>query len=984
MRHATRNAVFPLSAMLAMTAGAALAQSSGGAAPPKPSAEASTVQEVVVTGSLIARRDYVAESPIVTVGPQMIERSGAVTVEAALNQLPQFSASATASSNLSNRGGQANADLRGLGQQRTLVLLDGRRMEPSGTDGSVDLNTIPDALISNVEVITGGASAVYGSDAIAGVVNFKLNHHFSGVEFKAQYGDTGRGYGASKDFSVTAGGNFADDKGNAVLSLSYADRSAVFGADRPFFAVSNLSANLPEGIIKPNAANLPSQAAVNALFAKYGIAPGAVPRTNTFGFNSDGTLFSAANPASHFTDNLGNLEVVNNNTYFYNTGLIYYLQLPLTRYSTFGRVEYELSPDVKVYAQGYYTNYTAKTQIVPPVSGGTGVPALLVPYNNPFVPADLATLLASRPSPTDPFIYSRRMNESGNRVQTNDWSVYQLQVGASGGLPVGDLTWDLFATRGETQYNETDTGYPSLSALQQLLNAPDGGRSLCAGGYNPFGLTTLSASCSNFLARTVKNSTNLTQTNVQGSLQGGLFDLPAGQVRFAAGADYRKNSYDFQPDSLLVHLDLVNAQTTVPSSGQTTVKEAFGELLVPLLRDLPMVSALNADLAYRYSDYDSIGGVSTYKASLDWEAVKWLRFRGGYQRAIRAPNLGELFTAPTPGSANLGTIGPIGSGDPCDIRTQYRSASYAGSAQVRALCLAQGVPAALIDNYRNTNPLTVTASQGNRNLSQETADTYSVGTIIRPQFDNPLFADTSLSVDYYDIKLANAIGSITGSLALSKCFNADGSNPTYSPTNTYCALISREAATGLVSLIQTPLLNLGGYRTSGVDIQADWNFPLSAVGLGDKAGKLAVNVVASYLRTFQIENLPGAPFVDYAGTIGNTQIDLFADTHPQWKSATTVTYANGPISTALTWRYIDKMSNANNVGTTGTAPGAAARNYLDLNAKWAVRQGLVLNAGVVNLTDEDPPQFGTSPGTTSLSTYDLIGRHYYVSLTAKF
>ncbi len=162
-------------------------------------------------------------------------------------------------------------------------------------------------------------------------------------------------------------------------------------------------------------------------------------------------------------------------------------------------------------------------------------------------------------------------------------------------------------------------------------------------------------------------------------MQGGLFKLPAGEVRFAVGADYRRNGYDYSPDALLVNLDLVNAQTTNPSSGDTSVWEAYGELLVPLIHDVPLIKELSTDVAYRYSQYDTVGSVSTYKASLDWSVVKGLRFRGGYQRAIRAPNLGELFTAPTPGSVNLGTIGPIGSGDPCDVRTAYRSASYANS-----------------------------------------------------------------------------------------------------------------------------------------------------------------------------------------------------------------------------------------------------------------------------------------------------------------
>ncbi len=345
----------------------------------------------------------------------------------------------------------------------------------------------------------------------------------------------------------------------------------------------------------------------------------------------------------------------------------------------------------------------------------------------------------------------------------------------------------------------------------------------------------------------------------------------------------------------------MNAQPTNPSAGSTTVKEVYGELLVPVVKDLPFVKELNVDLAYRYSDYNSIGGVSTYKGSIDWKANEWLRLRGGYQRAIRAPNIGELFTAPTPNSESLGTIGPIGSHDPCDVRTAYRSASYAGSAQVRALCLAQGVPASIIDNYRNTNSRTATASQGNPNLTEETADTFSYGAVVRPDFASPLFKTISFSADYYDIKLQDAIGTVTGLLTLSKCFNADGSNPTYSPTNYFCTQVSRESATGLISVINTRL-----------------------------------------------------------------------------------TYALGDVSAAVQWRYTDSMHNANNVGTTGTARGVAQRNYIDLDGSWRIRPDLELAGGVVNLTDRPPPLLGTTLGTTSLSTYDLLGRRYYLRLTARF
>lgn len=977
----TCSVVFPVGVILAATAGGlANAQTAAGPAP-----GSDTVSEVVVTGSRIARRDYVSESPIVTVGAEMLEKSGSATVEGALNQLPQFTASSTASSNLTSRGGQANANLRGLGQPRTLVLMDGRRLQPSNTDGSVDLNTIPDSLVENVEVITGGASAVYGSDAIAGVVNFRLKRNFEGLELKAQYGVAEKGDGETLQLSGLIGGSFAEDRGRAVLGLSYTDRKPVMMSDRDFFRISSASANLPQGAIRPDAANLPSQAAVNAIFAGYGVAPGAVPRSNTFGFNSDGTLFSAATPALNFRDDMGDLVFKLNNTYFYNTGQVYYLQLPLTRYSVFGRASYDVTDSIEAYAQAYFTSYDAETQIVAPVAGGATAPRpLTVPYNNPFLPADVAALLASRPNPTAPFLYTTRMNEVGLRVQTNDWNVHQLTLGARGKLPIKDWTFDVYGSRGETRYLETNEGYPSLSSLERLLAAPDGGASICAGGYDPFGLRTLSDQCLSYLSRTIHTSTNLTQTALQASLQGGLWDLPAGELRFAAGAEYRRNSYDFSPDPLLVNLDLVNAQATNASKGATTVKELYVELLAPLLRDMPFVDELNLDVAYRYSDYDSVGGVHTYKASLDWKPNDWLRARGGYQRAIRAPNVGELFTAPTPSSEALGNPGAIGVGDPCDVRGQYRSPAYAGSAQVRQLCLAQGIPTALIDNYRNTNSRTNTASQGNLDLREETADTFSVGVVLRPTFDSPWLRNVSLSLDYYSIELKDAIGSVTGLLTVSKCYNADGSNPTYDPSNYFCRQVDRETASGLISVINTPVLNLGGYRTAGVDAQLDWRMPLADMGLGDLPGTLSANIVASYLDKYQIQNLPDSPFQEYAGTVGNAQIDPYADTRPRWKAATTVSYELQPVAVSLQWRYIDAQSNAANVGTTGTTRGVKDRHYFDLNGRWAVNEDLDLAVGVVNLLGEEPPLVGVTPGTTSLSTYDVVGRRFFARLTARF
>lgn len=295
MRIVTSAAVYALGAVLSMAASQAVAQTQAPAVgDPTIPEEAAQVEEIVVTGSRITRRDYTAATPITTVSEDVIAAAGAPTLEASLNQLPQVSASAGAQASLISRAGQASINLRGLGQQRTLVLVNGRRMQPSGSDGTVDLNVIPSALIESVEVITGGASATYGSDAVAGVVNLKLKRNFTGVQLDLSAGQTEEGDGASQSATLTIGSDFADDRGNAYLSLSYANRDAIRYSDRGYLLGQAFTSNSPGGLITASAANLPTQAAVNAVFAGYGVAPGTVGRTNTLSLNPDGTLFRNA------------------------------------------------------------------------------------------------------------------------------------------------------------------------------------------------------------------------------------------------------------------------------------------------------------------------------------------------------------------------------------------------------------------------------------------------------------------------------------------------------------------------------------------------------------------------------------------------------------------------------------------------------------------------------------------------------------------
>ena len=973
------------------------------------------VEAIIITGSRIARQDYVAASPIVTVGAADVQRTGAISVEKLLNQLPQFMPSVSDTSNNPSNNGQANIQLRGLGTQRTLVLVDGHRVTPSNASGVIDVNTIPSALIENIETITGAASATYGSDAVAGVVNFKLKHHFSGLQVDAQYGETEQSDGKTSQVNVTMGGDFAEDRGNAVLSFGYANRGVIFNSARPFASFGGASGTIPMG--SWSVAGI-SQAAVDSVFAKYGFAPGAVkPIGDKVGFNNDGTLFfNGNNYKGPTTPDFQTIVAGKGSvtTGSYNTAILNELQLPQTRYQAFGRAEYALTPDIKTWGQFNFTNYTADTELAPsPGSGnpagtatGLGATGFLVPLTNPFIPADLRTLLNARTSnPGNPFLLNKRFSDIGPRHESDEYNVYQIQLGANGKVGIKDWTWDAFTAYGKMNLLVTQSGNVSHQAVRTLLEAADGGASQCTGGYNPFGLQPISASCIAYLSRVTKNSTNYVQQQGELNLQGGVFDLPAGEIRAAVGADYRRDTTKFVPDSVLSTPDISGLGTPLqnkapgvvgfnasnPLSGGTDVYELYGELLIPVLKDLPFVHSLNLNVGGRFSDYNTVGGVNTYKVDIEYKPIDTVLVRGGVQRAIRAPNIGELFAPqgqnfPSIGPAVTSSGGPAGlnSGDPCDVRNVYRTG--ANGSQVRALCLTQGMPTSVVDSYIYNNTQIQGTTGGNPNLSEETADSYTFGIVWQPHFNNELFHRLSASIDYYHIDVKNAVGTVTAANAISKCFNADGSNPTYSNSNFFCSLLQRDTLTGqFVNSLQTNA-NLAEIRTAGVDFQADWNFDLGAIGLDDKYGSMGLNLVGTHLDKMEIQLLPGGPFRDLTGSIGDTSISNIGNSFAEWKLFTTVTYANGPVNLAVRWRYIDKMIDQSCIGkTTCSAVSPGSVSYFDLSGGWKINDQYEISAGVNNLEDKQPPFFTSfTQANTDPSTYDVLGRRYYLGIKARF
>lgn len=949
--------------------------------------ESASTADIVVTGSRIARRDYSATSPIVTLGASSIASTGSPTIEQSLNQLPQITSSASSASSRNSRAGQSNVNLRGLGQQRTLVLLNDRRMQPSGSDGTVDLNIIPSALIDNVEIITGGASSTYGSDAVAGVVNIRLKKRFKGVQLDLLDSATFRGDAGNASVGLTGGTDFAEGRGNIFLSGSYTSRQPLEFRQRDYLRTQLYTTNSPGGLITAVSSNLPSQAALNTVFGRYGATAGSVPRSSTLSFNPDGTMFVGAG-AINFRGQEQYPYTVYNNAVYTIAGDDYLAQVPMERYSMLGRAEFDVSDDLKLFVEGLYTHYTATNSGPPLVVGSVSSLPVSVPVTNPFIPQDLRTLLASRPNPNADFLLAQEIIPAGKRTERNRYNVYQVTVGAEGKIGGTDLTWNAYVSQGRTKLDQQLSNYPSSIAVINLVSAADGGRSLCAGGYNFVDIYSLSADCLNYIKREATNQTTLKQTVAEINLQGAIAKLPAGDLRFAIGADYRRNSYAYQPDALITSGELANFLPIFASAGSESVKEAYGELLVPLLRDLPLIDELSVNAGYRYSDYRASGSIHTFKVDADWRMTSFLRLRGGFARAVRAPSVGELYAAKTTGLVPLGAPGvnSFGSGDPCDVRGAYRQAGYANATQVRALCLAQGVPASSIDSFQNIVARTPFTTSGNLALEPEKSDTISLGFVIRPKVANPLFSNLSVSVDYYRIKLDKAIGTVTNLVATSQCFST-ANNPTLSQSDFYCSLITRDPNTGQISNINNPSLNLGGYRTSGIDLTIDWTIPLDVFGFKGDAGRLSLGTVINYLDSFQIQTLPTSPRLDYAGTIGNQQIDFFATAHPKWKATSTVGYSVGPLQSSLRWRFIDKMSNASNVGTNGTAAGPKAVSYFDLDLGLKVTDNLELRSGVVNLTDRKPPQFNfnfVGNPASDLYAYDLLGRRFYVSAKVRF
>ncbi|MFV3128954.1 TonB-dependent receptor domain-containing protein [Niveispirillum sp. KHB5.9] len=933
------------------------------------------IEEIVVTGSLIQRPNNVSVSPITTVSPEAIKESGQVEIEAALNQLPSFTAAGTSSTGGQGQGGRASLNLRGLGSNRNLVLLNGKRLPLSDINGNVDINILPEAIIGGVDVITGGASAIYGSDAMSGVVNFKTIPYFDGVQADVQFGQDERGDVFKKSASVTLGSSIGEDRGHVLFSASYTDRPGLQGSKRSFFEFVTPSGFIGTGTYVPNASNLPTQAAINSVFTRYGVTS-TVARTLNLGFNNDGSLFVQTGALNYKGPTDNGYAIVAGNVRM-PVGQQVQFQNALERKTAFGSFDYEVTEGITAYGQFMYVDSLVHTE-----SGGslTQIGNLTtIPVTNPFIPADLRTILASRPNPNAPFTWNGRYVGIPDKNWDEQYKVSQFALGFKGDLGAS-WKWDLYSSYDESQHDQALHSAVVKSRVQALLNAADGGASLCAGGFNPFGISNalnISDACETYMTKTALSTEKLTQSQVQAQVSGPVVELPAGPLQVALLGSYRRNTYRFTPDSDLVTSNIEAVTGSAPARGNIGLKEIAGQVDIPLISGAEFAEELAVGAAARYSDYSTTGSVTSYEGDLRWKPIGSLMLRGSYQRAVRAPNIGELFSPPTGTQVQFGTP-PASVGDPCDVRSIARTGT--GGAQVRALCIAQGVPANVVDTY--TFPTTATGGtiRGNLGLTPEKADTYNVGGVFTVPGDTPWISGTTISVDYYNIKIKEVISSVPGLTTLSKCYNLDGSNPTYAATNEFCQLLTRDAQ-GQLQDVSLPFLNLGGLETDGIDIQINWSASLSDLGadVGDPSAEIYVTPNIGWVNHYNIQTLPGSAFQDYVNT------STLGRALPRWKALTTVGYKSDAFGVGLRWRYQGAMDDVTAVTTpTNPSPGVPAYNLFDLFGNVRVSEGIDLRAGVTNLFDKGLPIVASSQNSTDVGVYDAVGRSYYVGLRARF
>ena len=1077
--------------------------------------QAAGTEVVVVTGSRIVRRDFTSNSPIVTIDADAFETQTGLNVESYLNQLPNYNPAASPTTTEGdvqitpvNSVGIASISLRGFGPNRNLVLIDGKRLVPINSLMVTDVNAIPSALIERVETITGGASAVYGADAVSGVTNFILRDDFEGFEVDAQYGTTDAGDGTESRISAVFGADLSDGRGNVTIGVERYDREAALERNHDIYTDRYNDPYAPgffgflQGTSHFNCLfNCPTTDAVNAVFQD------RPPGTNVFSpisgnffrqfnFNDDGTLWvgnSAAGlssyqpspnwnfyPSRTFDASVpGNTSVIDGLKWEFDRAL---LSAPQERYSFFGSGHYELTDNVRLFARGHLAESDTRTVLfgtnaifgwettVPydpatdsPIDPGIDVTDLaavsaalagdplyanpgFIPTGQPGaghpVPAELALLLNNRANPVGDWMPGWNPDSSlPPRSTVNTNTVWQVEAGLDFDLGIGDWTGEVYFSHGESQTYNNANGNLSLARYRLLTRQPDYGRGAVlsgnSGGQSPgFGAADitctsgfydtyfggdqpLSEDCFNAVNATLQTRAKNVQDIIEFNLEGGIGELPAGEVRMAAGLQTRDNEAVFVPDILQSTVSFTDQVIGVYPTGymdaSTEVDDIYVEFLVPLLADAPGFRRLELELGGRYSDYKTIDQTeNTYKALLNWEINDWARLRGGVNRATRAPNIGELFLA----TQEIFQIGGNNFGDPCGLRSTapYGAAgtgpdpvlepgeeapmlapgqTAVGAESARLICEAKMGMTAANQFYNVANAAGGGGSafnwinqQGNPNLQPETADTFTFGAVLSSPFDAAWLSGATLSIDYYKIEIDNAILLNSVDFANFNCYGsvlvttpAEAAAQAASPE---CQLLPRNQATGGALTTAVSYSNQATIDTAGADVALNWSMSFNEMG-ADMPGGLGFSVQATWLDYYRTKQSPAQFDVetDWAGSLGPNLVGTNAGAY-DYRVFGSLTWFTDDLNLTLRMRYLPEVWSAgyasqqaiieNNQTVAAGGPGITlgyvptteiktdSYSIFDLAFNYNLTDAVTLRAGITNLFDDEPPEVASTAG----------------------
>lgn len=921
---------------------------STGQTPPPSKKDAKTLQSVVVTGSLIKRVDVETASPVVTLDRSTISNSGKPVLGDVLQQLPSISGNATNPQNNSNGGGVASplleagdgasrVSLRGLGINRTLVLVDGQRMS------NPDINLIPPDMIERVDVLAEGASTVYGSDAIGGVVNFILRKNYKGAQFSLNDGISSHGDAKRHGFNLTAG--TTGERYSIAAGLDYNKYDETLAARRKFSrqqlylssgaVVAAGSSSIPTGRIQVPA----------SIASQYGCA-----------VNSSGT--SQVTLASGDGSALGDYRCrLASDTY--NYAALNYIQTAQKRTNGFVLGSFNLTDNVTAFVDAFYNHTVSSGQDAPsPVGTGDG---LIISSSNPINPFGIT--FSQNPVAGDPnsgYNFQTRLTGAGTRVHSYTTNTGQINAGLRGNFgETSSWIWDASINYSHTKRDQRDTNEVDIPALQAAVDGganifnqadPSVGPLLSAGVKTPIYVFT--------------QSTKQAQVNASGE----LWDLPAGAMQLSVGALYRKQFMNYTVSDFAV-LDPVTTTCQIlqeacgsPGRGSFDVKEIFAETLIPLLADKPWARSLNIDLGVRSSNYSTTGTTTNGKLAIEWRPTDDLLVRGTVSQVFRAPNLNELYDGRTLVQPNLN--------DPCVGLSAAELTAHPVACQYVPVNWAGNSPAQVNTFY--SGAATVGAS-----LKPEKGKSIDMGLVYDPDW----LPGLSTSLDFWHIYLSDTLTAIQADTVVSSCFNNSASP--------YCSFIHREDNTsrqpGQVFLINTPVVNLGNLSTSGIDYTLRYRIPHFNVGSMDP-GNFRAGLSTSYTSTYNVNATPGQPgakTINYAGTFtpqfGNIS---------RWRGTATLNWDKGNWNAQWQSRYIHRLTALNaDAAITGVNIPVASVIYHSIQLGYAVPSiHTRFDVGVDNIFDKQPPllyQNGSNYNVDT-ATYDVLGRYYWARATVKF